>query len=230
MFAGVLVNFATVIAGSLIGLFLKGKVIHKYYSALINVIALGVIGIGITYIIKTDNVLVLMISIILGTLIGTVLRIEDRLENLGDHIQERFKTSGDRFSEGFAAASILFCVGSMTVLGCMDSGIYHSNNILFTKSIMDGVSSMFLASAMGIGVLLSAFTVLIYQGLLTFIFSIFAESLDMSVVNEISAVGGVILIGIAVNMLKIKKIKAADMVISLFFPIGIVPLISLIGA
>jgi uncharacterized protein len=117
----------------------------------------------------------------------------------------------------------------MAILGCLESALNQNSGILLTKSIMDGVSSIFLASAMGIGVLFSAFTVLIYQGLLTLLFSLFAGSLDMNVINEISAVGGAILIGIAINMLKLKKIKSADMVISLFLPIAIVPLLKLIG-
>ena len=228
MFTGVLVNFAAVLAGSIIGLFFKNKLNQKYHVALMDAIALGVIGIGIVYVIQTENILVLIISLILGTLIGTFLKIDDRLEKAGYMLQARLKNNENTFAEGFAGASILYCVGSMTIMGCMDSALNNSNDILFTKSIMDGVSSIFLASAMGLGVLFSAFTILIYQGLLTLLFSLFAGSLDMSVINEISAVGGAILIGIAVNMLKLKKIKTADMVISLFLPIAVVPLIHLL--
>lgn len=229
MFIGAFVNFAAVIAGSMIGLFFKNKLSQKYHDALINAMALGVVAIGITYSVKTENVLVMIISLLLGTLAGTFLMIDSRLDKLGDKLQSRLKNTQDGFSEGFAGASILYCVGSMAIMGCIDSGLYQNNSILFTKSLIDAVTSVFLASAMGIGVLFSAFSVLIYEGLLTLFFSLFAGSLDMSVINEMSAVGGAILIGIALNMLKIKKIKTADMVLSLFVPIAIMPLMRLIG-
>lgn len=228
MFTGVIVNFGAVLAGSLIGLLFRHKLKENYHTAIMNAIALGVIGIGVMYTIKTQNVLVLIISLIVGTLIGTLLKLDDRLESLGDKLKTRLKSDQDTFSEGFAGASILFCVGSMAILGCLNSALHGDNSILFTKSIMDGVSSLFLASAMGIGVLFSSLSVLVYQGLLTLLFSLFSGSLDMNVVNEISAVGGVILIGIALNMLKLKKIKSADMVISLFLPIAVVPLLKLL--
>jgi uncharacterized membrane protein YqgA involved in biofilm formation len=229
MFNGVIVNFLAIIAGSLIGLFFKNKLKQRFHTALIDAIALGVIGIGITYAIKTENLLVLIISLIIGTLLGTILKIDDRLDSLGVKIQSRLKNVQGAFSEGFAGASILFCVGSMAIMGCMDSGLRAENGILYTKSLMDGVTSIFFASAMGVGVLFSAVSVLIYEGLLTVVFSLFAGNLDIAVINEISAVGGVILIGIAVNMLKLKKIKTADMIFSLFLPIAIIPLLALLG-
>ncbi len=229
MFNGVIVNVLSVIIGGLIGLFFKNKLKQRFHTALMNVIALGVIGIGMTYAIQTENLLVLMISLIVGTLLGTMIRIDDRLDSLGSRIQSRIKNNGGAFSEGFAGASILFCVGSMAIMGCMDSGLHASNGILYTKSLMDGVTSIFLASALGIGVLFSAASVLIYEGLLTLVFSLFTGSLDTSVISEISAVGGVILIGIAINMLELRKIKSADMIFSLFLPIAIVPLMALLG-
>jgi uncharacterized membrane protein YqgA involved in biofilm formation len=229
MYSGVIVNVLAVIIGSLIGLFFKNKLKQRIHTALINVIALGVIGIGFTYAIQTQNLLVLMICLIIGTLLGTILKLDDRLDSLGSKIQNRLKSAGDTFSEGFAGASILFCVGSMAIMGCMDSGLNASNGILYTKSLMDGVTSIFLASAMGIGVLFSAASVLLYEGLLTLVFSLFAGSLDTAVISEISAVGGIILIGIAINLLGLKKIKTADMTISLFLPIVIVPLLALVS-
>ena len=230
MFTGVLVNFATVVAGSLIGILFKKWLNPKYHVALINAIALGVIGIGAAYAIKTGNILVMVISLILGTLIGTFFRLDDRLEALGNKLQDRLKNTQETFSEGFAGASILFCVGSMAIMGCLECGLHSDGGILFTKSVMDGVASIFLAATMGVGVLFSAFTVLVYEGLLTLLFSLFAGGLDMAVINEISAVGGVILIGIAVNMLGLKKIKTADMVISLFMPLAVLPVLHLLGA
>lgn len=230
MYTGVIVNFAAVLAGSAIGLFLKNKLNKKYQTALTDAIALGVMGIGVMYIIKTQNVLVLIISLIIGTLVGTLLKIDDRLESLGEKLQKRLKNDQDTFSEGFAGASILFCVGSMAIMGSFEGAMQGKSDILLTKSIMDGVTSIFLASALGMGVLFSAFPVLIYQGGLTLLFSLLAGGIDNAAMTEVSAVGGAILIGIAINMLKLKKIKTADMVLSLFLPLAVLPLLSLFSA
>lgn len=229
MFTGVIVNFAAVIACSAIGLLLGNKLKEKYRTALADAIALGTAGIGIMYIIKTQNILVLMLSLILGTLAGTLLKIDDRLERLGETLQNRFKGKNDTFSEGFAGASILFCVGSMAIMGSLESALSGKSDILLTKSIMDGVISVFLASAVGLGVLFSAFPVLIYQGALTLLFSLFAGGIDNAVMTEVSAAGGAVLIGIAINMLKLKKIKTADMIVSLFMPLAVMPLLNLIN-
>lgn len=229
MFTGVIVNFAAVIACSAIGLLLGNKLKEKYRTALADTIALGTAGIGAMYIIKTQNILVLMLSLILGTLAGTLLKIDDRLERLGETLQNRFKGKHETFSEGFAGASILFCVGSMAIMGSLESALSGKADILLTKSIMDGVMSVFLASAMGLGVLFSAFPVLIYEGALTLLFSLFAGGIDNAVITEVSAAGGAILIGIAINMLKLKKIKTADMIVSLFMPLAVMPLLNLIN-
>lgn len=228
IFTGVLVNFGAIVAGSLIGMFFKNKLNQKYHVALKDVIALGVIAIGIMYAIKTENILVMMTSIIIGTSLGTLLKLNDGLDVLGDKLQKCLKISEGSFSEGFAATSIFFCVGSMTLMGCVESGLDNNHTILLTKSVIDGVTSIFLASALGVGVLFSSISVLVYQGVLTLLASLAAGRLDMSVVNEMSAVGGVILLGIAINLLNIKKIKSADMALSLFMPIAIVPLLSLL--
>lgn len=229
MFTGVLVNFGAVIAGSLIGIFFKGKLNQKYQTALQDVIALGVIGIGVKYIIGTNNPLVLIMSLIMGTLLGTLLKIDDRLDSLGGKLQSKLKSKQETFSEGFAGASILYCVGSMALMGCLQGALESKSDILLTKSIMDGVTSVFLASALGVGVLFSAFSVLIYQGALVLLFHAFAGGIADEAVVEMSAVGGAILIGIAINMLKLKKVKTADMVISLFMPLAVIPLIKLIA-
>jgi uncharacterized membrane protein YqgA involved in biofilm formation len=229
MFLGVIVNVLAVVAGSAVGLFFKDKLHERYQKALTNVIALGVVGVGVTYAIKTQNLLVMILSLIIGTLLGTWIRIDDRLERLGDRMQSRLKQAGSTFAEGFAGASILYCVGSMAIMGCMNSALNGDHAILFTKSVMDGVTSIFLASALGVGVMFSAVAVLVYQGLLTLGFSLFAGSLDSAVVSEISAVGGIILFGIAINMLQLKKVKTGDMALALFVPIGLVPLLNLLG-
>ncbi len=229
MFTGVLVNFGAVIAGSLIGMLFRGRLNQRFQTALLDVIALGVIGFGVIYIIKTQNPLVLVISLIIGTLIGTLLKKDDRLGNLGGKLQSKLNNNQETFSEGFAGASILYCVGSMAIMGCLEGALENKSDILLTKSIMDGVASVFLASALGVGVLFSAFSVLIYQGALVLLFYALGSGIAEDVIKEMSAVGGAILIGIAINMLKLRKLKTADMVLSLFMPLAIMPLIKLFG-
>ncbi len=229
MFLGVIVNVLAVVVGGAIGLLFKNALHERYQTALTSAIALGVVGVGVTYVIKTENLLVLILSVIIGTLIGTWIRIDDRLQRLGERMQSRLKQSGGTFAEGFAGASILYCVGSMAIMGCMNSALSGDHAILFTKSVMDGVTSVFLASTLGVGVLFSAVSVLIYQGLLTLGFSLFAGSLSSSLVGEISAVGGIILFGIAINMLQLKKVKTGDMALALFVPIALIPLLNLLG-
>jgi len=217
------------LVGGAIGLLFKNVLHERYQTALTSAIALGVIGVGVLYVSKTDNLLVMILSVIIGTLIGTWIRIDDRLQSLGERLQRRVRQSGGTFAEGFAGASILYCVGSMAIMGCMNSALSGDHAILFTKSVMDGVTSIFLASTLGVGVLFSAVSVLIYQGLLTLGFSLFAGGLSTALINEISAVGGIILFGIAISMLQLKKVKTGDMALALFVPIGLIPLLNLLG-
>jgi len=226
---GVIVNVLAVAVGGAVGLLFRNALHERYQSALTSAIALGVAGVGATYAIKTENLLVMILSIIIGTLLGTWIRVDDRLQRLGERLQHHVRQSGGTFAEGFAGASILYCVGSMAIMGCMNSALSGDHAVLFTKSVMDGVTSVFLASTLGVGVIFSAFSVLVYQGLLTLGFSLFAGSLSNTLVNEISAVGGIILFGIAINMLQLKKVKTGDMALALLMPIGLVPLLNLLG-
>ena len=225
----VLVNVATVLFGSAIGLLFRNKIKKNFVQAVISALALVTLLIGITSAIKTADILCVIICMALGTIIGELIRIDDGIEGAGNFIKTKLlkgKTAENRFAEGFVTACIVFCVGSMTIMGSLESGINGNHSIIFAKSALDFVSSMMFAAAMGLGVPFSAIFVLIFQGGLTLLANVLAPYLNTAVVTEMSAIGGVILIGMGINMLELseKRIKVANMLPAIFLPLLYLPL------
>ena len=216
---GTLVNFSAIIIGSIIGLLLKNGVPEKLSNTIMQGLGLCVLLIGISGAIKGSNVLLIIISVVIGGFIGELIDLDNLLQKLGDKIENRFKGNGVKISEGFVTASLLFCVGSMAIVGALQSGLEGNHKILFAKSMLDGISSIIFASSLGIGVLLSAFSVLIYQGAITLAASLLKGVLIQSVVTEITAVGSLLIIGLGFNILNITKIKVANLLPSVFIPI-----------
>ena len=225
----VLVNVVCVLLGSSVGLLFRNKINEKFTKAVITALALVTLVIGITSAIKTADVLCVIISMALGTVIGELLHIDDGIEGAGNFIKEKLfkgKISESHFAEGFVTACIVFCVGSMTIMGSLEAGINGDNSIIYAKSALDFVSSMMFAAAMGIGVPFAALFVLVFQGGLTLLAGLLAPVLAPEVVTEMSAVGGVILIGMGINMLGLReeRIKVANMLPAIFLPLAYVPL------
>lgn len=225
----VFVNMATVIAGSLIGIFLRSRLKESFRLGLMKALALCTVVIGISSAIGTGNILCVIISMAVGTALGEALRIDDGIEHLGDGIKNKlFKNEGgnSRFTEGFVSACILFCIGSMTIVGSLQAGINHDYSIIYAKSALDFVSSMAFGAAMGFGVTCSAVFILLFQGGLTLLAGLVGPALSTAVVTEMSAVGGTILIGMAVNMMELGKdrIKVANMLPAIFIPIAYFPI------
>jgi len=225
----VLVNVVSVLIGSGIGLLFRNKINEKLTKAVIGTIALVTIVIGLGSALKTSDILCLIISMAVGTIVGELIRIDDGIEGAGDFIRAKVlkgKTKENRFAEGFVTASIVFCVGSMTVMGSFEAGIKGYNIIIYAKSFFDFITSMMFAAAMGLGVPFAAIFVLLFQGSLTLLARALAPFLDASVVTEMSAVGGTILLGMGINMLELssKRIKVANMLPAIFFPVAYVPL------
>lgn len=224
------VNMATVLVGSLLGILFRNRLKPQLQDALMKALGLCTVLIGVSSAIKTENVLCLIICMVVGTVLGELLRIDDGIENAGDAIKARLykngKSGSSRFTEGFVSACILFCIGSMTIVGSLEAGIRHDYSIIFAKSTLDFVSSMAFGAAMGFGVTCSILFILIFQGGLTLLSGLLSPVLSTSVVTEMSAVGGVILIGMAFNMLGLTKerIKVANMLPAIFLPIGYIPL------
>ena len=231
----VFVNAAAVLVGSLIGILFRTKIKDKYVKSVVAALALCTMVIGISSAVGTNDILAVIICIVIGTVIGELLRIDDRIERAGDFFKRKlFKNSGgegSRFSEGFVSACILFCVGSMTVMGSLEAGVSGDYSIIFAKSALDFVSSMAFGAAMGIGVTFSALFVIVYQGALTLLAGVVGPYLSAQVITEMNAIGGTILIGMAVNMLELSpvRIKAANMLPGIFLPIIYFPIYNLIA-
>lgn len=223
------INMATVLVGSLIGIFFRNRIKEKYIETIFAAIALCTAAIGIMSAIKTSHILIVIVCLVIGSVIGEALRIDDRIENAGTWLNEKLfrgRKGSSRFAEGFVSASVLFCVGSMTIMGSLEAGIRGDYSIILAKSVMDLISSMAFGAAMGIGVTFSIFFILIYQGGITLLAGLAAPYLSDIVVTEMSAVGGVMLIGMAVNMLELsdKRIRLANMLPAIFLPIIYFPL------
>lgn len=216
---GTLVNTAAIIAGSLLGLLLKGGIPESYNKTIMKAVALAVVLIGVLNAIKTEQLLLVIFSMAIGSLLGEILKIEDALEKLGLLLEQRFAGSGGAVAEGFVTSSLLFCVGAMAIVGSLESGLSGNHQTLFAKSVLDGISSIVLASSMGIGVLLSSVTVLIYQGAIALGASALQPYLGTAVIREMSAVGGLLILAIGFNMLDLPKIKVGNMLPAIFIPL-----------
>ena len=170
-----------------------------------------------------------IVSMVLGALLGEAVDVEKRLEGLGARAQRLLAKGGDSgFAESFVTASLMFCVGAMAIVGALDSGLRGDHSTLIAKSALDGVSAVIFASAMGPGVLLSAAAVLIYQGAIALLAQYVAPFLTDAVVTEMSAVGGLLIVGIAINMFGLFKVRVGNLLPAVFMPIAVVPLMQLI--
>lgn len=208
---GTLVNFGAVIIGSTIGLIIHRNLPKRYVQLVFQIMGLFTLVLGFKMALEGQQLLIMIFSLILGGLLGEVLKIEDWINSLGDRVKRLTKSKSDTFSEGLITAFLLFCVGSMTIVGAIEEGMGGNPELLLIKSLMDGISSIALTVAFGIGVLFSAIPLLIFQGGLTFLASQAGEFIDPVVITEVTAVGGVILIGLGLNLLEIKKIKVVNL-------------------
>lgn len=218
---GVIVNTLTVIVGGLVGLLIKKGVPERFSDAIMKGLGLCVLYIAIDGALEGTNVLVLIISVTIGALIGTFLKLDEGIRTLGDKLQQRFK-SGDgksTFAEGFVTASLLFCVGAMTVVGSLDAGLTGDNSTLYTKALLDGIMSVVFASTLGLGVLFSAAFVFVFQGSIALLAGVIQPFLNDYVVAEMTCVGSVLMIAVATNMMGITKIKVMNLVPAIFIPI-----------
>ena len=216
---GTVVNALAIIAGSLIGLIFRGGIPEKYSRTVMQAMGLVVILIGLQAAFKTDAILMVIISLGIGSLAGEFLRIEDRLDQMGQWLESRFSKSGDGIAKGFVATSLLFCVGAMAIVGALESGLAGNHQTLFAKSIIDGITSVVFASTMGVGVLFSAFSVFVYQGIITLSAAYVKPFLVPEVVGQMSAVGGLLIVAIGLSILEIKKLRLGNMLPASFIPL-----------
>lgn len=214
---GTIANTAAVILGSLLGLLLHKRMPERYSAIVMQAIGLFTLIVGLDLAFKSPQLLIVLISLALGGLLGQWWDIEQRLEDLGKALEARFsKGKSDKFVTGFVTASLLFCVGPMTVIGCLQDGLKGDHTLLFTKSLMDGISSIALAASLGLGVLFSAITVLVYQGLLTLGAYLFHGILPSTYIDVMSATGGLLVLGIGLNILGNMRLKVANLLPAVF--------------
>jgi uncharacterized membrane protein YqgA involved in biofilm formation len=201
---GTIVNSIAIILGAILGNLLQGKFGDNIKSTIMQGLSLTVMIIGISMALKTNNQLILTLSVVIGGILGEWWAIEDRLNQLGSRLEDRFARGDGDFTKAFVSASLIYCVGAMAITGSIESGLTGNHSILYIKSILDGVSAVVFASSLGLGVAFSGISVLIYQGLIT-IGAIFIKGfLTDAIITEMSAVGGLLILGIGINMLDTK--------------------------
>lgn len=214
---GTIANTAAVILGSLLGLLLHKRMPEKFSAIVMQAIGLFTLIVGLDLSFKSPHLFVVLIALALGGPLGQWWDIERKLEDLGKVLEARFsKGKSDKFVTGFVTASLLFCVGPMTVIGCLQDGLKGDHTLLFTKSLMDGISSIALTASLGLGVLFSAITVLLYQGLLTLAAYLFHGILPAPYIDVMSAAGGLLVLGIGLNILGNMRLKIANLLPAVF--------------
>lgn len=218
--SGAVVNFFTVIAGTLIGMLFKKGIPERVKATLMNGMALCVLYIGITGLFEDGtNILIIIASFAIGAVVGELADFDGIVNRLGAGLEKSLGKGDTKIADGFVTATLLFCVGAMTVVGSIDSGISGDNSTLYSKSIIDGVSSVALTSSLGIGVMLSAIPVLVIEGGLTLLASVVSPILTEAAVAHMSVIGSLLIIAIALNMLGLTKIKVMNYLPSVFLPL-----------
>lgn len=216
---GTIVNAAAIIGGSIVGVLFKGGLPEKMTQTIMRGVGLCVLLIGLSGALEgSSEIMPIIFYIVFGILIGEGIDIEKRLEQLGDRVEKRFSKRGGGFSKGFVTASLLFCVGAMAIMGSLESGLHGNYEILFSKAILDGIISIVLASTLGIGVLFSAFSVLIYQGAITLLAQSLSGVLTDTVILQMSATGGLLIAALGFNMIMDSKVKVGNMLPAVFLP------------
>lgn len=213
---GVFTNVLTVLLGSAIGLVCRRGIPKRITDAVMLGIGLCTIYIGTDGALKGSNVLVAIISMALGAAAGTVLDIDGALNRLGDLVSRKFGGGEGSIAQGFVTASLLFCIGAMTIVGSLNAGLTGDNELLFTKSTLDFVSSMMLSASLGFGVMLASAFVLVFQGSIVLLSGLVAPFLTEAAIADMTCVGSLLIIAIGLNILGITKIKVSDYAPAIF--------------
>lgn len=212
---GTIVNGLCIIFGSILGKLLH-KIPEKMKGTVMYAIGLAVIVLGLQMGLKSGNFLIVILSLVFGAIIGELLALEDKLNQLGNWLEKKFDSNGqNNISEGFVTATLIFVIGAMAIIGALDSGIRGDHNVLFTKAIIDGFTALILTSTLGIGVIFSAVPVFLYQGII----AVFATQIDRlvpaalmdSFIIEMTSTGGIMIMAIGLNIAGITKIRVANL-------------------
>ena len=216
---GTIANAFAIIAGGILGLLFKNAIPEKISEALLKATGLAVIAIGINLMLAGENFTLLIISLVIGTIIGEAINIEGKLDKFGAFIESKMKNKESNVALGFVTCTLVYCVGSMAIVGSIQSGLTGNHEILFSKAVLDGITAVTFAATMGAGVVLSGISVLVYQGAITMLASLMQSLLGTVVVNEMTAIGGVIIMGIGLNFLIANRMRVGNLLPSIFIPI-----------
>lgn len=216
---GTIVNAAAIVAGCAIGMLAKRGISQRVMDAVMKGVALCIVYIGIDGMLEGSKTLAVIIAMALGAGIGTLLDLDGKMSKLGDIVEKRLAGGGAGIAQGFVTASLIFCVGAMAVVGSLQSGLSGDNSTLYTKALLDGISSMVLTASLGVGVGLSAVCVLVYQGALTLLAGLLSPVLSDAVIAEMTCVGSILIMALGLNMLGITKIKVMDYILAIFLVI-----------
>ncbi len=234
IFSGAIVNALAILVVGLIGNLIRNRVPERLTSGIMKAVGLAVLYIGISGVLKNENVMLLVISMVIGTLIGELIDIDKQMIRLGNWLEKKlpkgrkYQEGQNSFSKGFVPATILFCVGSMAIVGSMNSGFSADHTMLYTKSILDGTTSLFLAGTLGIGVAFSSIPILLYEGTLTLIAFFVGSFMTDIMITEMSAIGSLLIAAIGFNLLDFKQIKVANMIPAMFIPCVYFPLMAIL--
>ena len=220
---GAIVNGVAIFFGGGVGLLLKKGFSERIGTAVMNALSLCVLYIGITGILNGENILIVILSMVIGTLIGEGFDLNEKVNKLGAWIEVKISppaVNGEvSIAQGFITASLVVCVGAMAIVGSLQSGLTADHGTLYAKSLIDGIAAIIMASSLGFGVLLSGVLVFLYQGTITLCASVLAPLLTETVINEMTCVGSLLIIGLALNMLKITDLKVMNFAPAVFLPI-----------
>ena len=208
---GTLVNAGAVIAGGIVGMLLNKSLHDRYKTIYFQAVGLFTLAIGISMVYNMQHILIVVGSLAVGSLLGEWMNLEKGAERVSLYLKTKFRIGNDCFSEGLITAFLLYCIGSMTILGAIQEGTGGSSDLLLTKSLMDGFSSILLASAFGVGVIASAIPLLIFQGGLTLLAMYASSFFSPQIIQGLTSVGGILLIGLGINILEIKKLRIMNM-------------------
>lgn len=215
---GTIVNAAAIVLCSLVGTFLIKGIPERFESIIKKALGLSILYLGISGVLENQRVMLLILSMVVGSVLGELLDIDRAMNRLGYWAEARMGLGEGAFAKGFITASLLFCTGSMAIVGSIQSGLSQNHEMLFAKSILDGITSFVLSSALGIGVLFSAVPVFLYQGAITLSASFVSVWLTPEIITEMSAVGSLLIVALSLNFLEVKAIKVANMIPAIFIP------------
>lgn len=227
---GTIINVAAILGGGFLGLLFRKGLPERISTTITHGLSLGIMMLGISMGVQTQNFLIVLISLALGAVVGEALNIEGRLNSLGARLEQKFEGGeNSTFAQGFVTASLLYCTGSMAIMGAIEGGISGTYTILVTKALLDGIFAIIFASTMGVGVLFAAVPVLVYQGAITLAAGSIKVFLTEPMITEMNAVGGVLIMGIGINLLEIKSLKLGNLVPAIFIPILLLWLMGCFG-